>query len=127
MDGYFQIGGVKKKEARIGKVRKRSRKEEAWVRGKWMRQEETGKCENMGGWEQRKRNRGERKREERETVTSILFLTVEVLLSLLLLLLPRLLFTTNMSTGIGSAPITVFSPVPDSEQIPSDSICLTIF
>lgn len=45
-----------RKETRKGKGGGESREEEAWVRGKWMRQEETRECDEVGGWKQRKRN-----------------------------------------------------------------------
>lgn len=36
------------------------------MRGKWMRQEETRECEEVGGWKQKNRNGGERKEEEEQ-------------------------------------------------------------
>lgn len=52
-------------------MKKKSREEEAWVRGKWMRQEETRECEEVGGWKQKRqrekgRERGTGTVEERE-------------------------------------------------------------
>lgn len=41
-----------------GRKRKEQGREEAWVRGKWMREEETRECEEVGGWKQRRRNEG---------------------------------------------------------------------
>lgn len=39
-------------------------KREAWTRGKWMRQEETRICEEVGGWKQKSGNGGDRKEEQ---------------------------------------------------------------
>lgn len=80
----------------------------------------------MKTWEAGNKGKERGRRKKLIVTSSLCFFfrsTLEVLLSLLLLLLLGPLFTTNMSTGIGA----VFSPVADSEQIPSDSICLTTF
>ena len=46
----------------MGKKKKEQAREEAWVRGKWMRQEETRECEEVGGCKQTSRNRGVKER-----------------------------------------------------------------
>lgn len=62
-----------RKETRKAKVRWRREREkneqgreEAWVRGKWMRQEETRECVEVGSWKQKNKNGGERKEIEEE-------------------------------------------------------------
>lgn len=58
----FRYKRNQKNESDVGKKKKEQGKEEAWARGKWMRQEETRECEEVGGWKLRSRMEGEGKR-----------------------------------------------------------------
>lgn len=62
----FRYKRNQKNESDVGKKKKKKKKEqgkeEAWARGKWMRQEETREGEEVGGWKRRSRMEGEGKR-----------------------------------------------------------------